>query len=310
MIVAVTGGTGFIGRHLIKFHLDVGDEVRYLTRSTALPLDMRARPICGALSDKEILDKLVDGVDVLYHCAAELHDATKIHETNVIGTKNLLDAAAGKISRWVQLSSTGVYGSKPLHDVNENTPINPGNAYECSKAEADELVFEYASNGHFEAVILRPSNVYGIDMPNQSLFQLIKMVKKGLFFFIGKGNATVNYIHVNNVVHALALCATKPLPGKGCNIYIISDFMRLEDFISVIASAVSVPRPRFHFPEPLIRLIASFGRYFPKFPLRPSRVDALTYIHHYETQKIQSELGYQHQVSMEEGIQELARHAK
>lgn len=310
MIVAVTGGTGFIGKHLIKYHLDVGDEVRYLTRSSAAPLDIRAKAICGDLSNKEILDKLVDGVEVLYHCAAELHDATKIYQTNVMGTKNLLDVAVGKINRWVQLSSTGVYGSKPLNDVNENTTTNPGNAYERSKAEADELVVEYASKGHFEAVILRPSNVYGIDMPNQSLFQLIKMVKKGLFFFIGKGNATVNYIHVTNVIYALVLCATKPLPGKGSNIYIISDYMRLKDFISVIAAAVSVPCPKIHFPELLIRLIAGFGSYFPKFPLRPSRVDALTYNHHYETQKIQSELGYQHQVSMQEGIQELARHAK
>lgn len=310
MIVAVTGGTGFIGRHLIKYHLDIGDEVRYLTRGLTVPLDIRAKEICGDLSNKEILDKLVDGVEVLYHCAAELHDSAKIYETNVLGTKNLLIAAAGKINRWVQLSSTGVYGSKPLHNVNENTPINPGNAYEYSKAVADELVFEYASKGYFEAVILRPSNVYGMDMPNQSLFQLIKMVKQGLFFFIGKGNGTVNYIHISNVIYALALCATKSLPSKECNIYIVSDFMRLEDFISLIASAVSVSCPKLHFPESLIRLIASFGSYFPKFPLRPSRVDALTFTHRYEIKKIQSELGYLHQVSMADGIQELARHAK
>lgn len=310
MIVAVTGGTGFIGKHLIKYHLDVGDEVRYLTRSPSTLIDMRAKAICGDLNDKEILDKLVDGADVLYHCAAELHDATKVYETNVTGTKNLLDAAVGKIGRWVQLSSTGVYGIKPLQDVNESTTINPGNAYECSKATADELVFEYGSKGYFEAVVLRPSNVYGMDMPNQSLFQLIKMVKRGLFFFIGKGNTTVNYIHIGNVIHALALCATRRLPGNGCNIYIVSDFMRLEAFISIIASAVSVKCPKRHFPESLIRIIASLGNYFPKFPLRTSRVDALTYTHHYEIRKIQSELGYQHQVSMEDGIQELVRHAK
>jgi nucleoside-diphosphate-sugar epimerase len=310
VIVAVTGGTGFIGKHLIKHHLDVGDEVRYLTRSSSTALDTRANAIRGDLSDIKILDKLVDGVDVLYHCAAELHDTAKIYQINVMGTKNLLDAAAGKINRWIQLSSTGVYGNTPLNDVNEETSINPGNAYERSKAEADELVFEYASKGHFEAVILRPSNVYGVDMPNQSLFQLIKMVKKGLFFFIGKGNATVNYIHINNVIYALALCATKPLPGNARNIYIVSDCMRLVDFISIISRAVSVPLPTLYFPEPLIRGIASFGSYFPKFPLRPSRVDALTYTHHYEICKIQSELGYQHQVSMTDGIQELACHAK
>jgi nucleoside-diphosphate-sugar epimerase len=309
VIIAITGGTGFIGKHLIARHIALGDEVRYLTRK--LP----EQPIAGAIAiigDLMVVDDLyplVKNADVLYHCAAELHDATKMQHTNVLGTQNLLTVARGEVKRWVQLSSTGVYGSKPLQDVTEQTPINPSNDYEITKAAADDWVRLAMTEQALQGVILRPSNVYGVDMPNQSLFQLIRMIKRGLFFFIGKRGAIANYIHVDNVINALVLCGTATLPTNG-QTYIVSDFRRLEEFVAIIATALAVPCPQKRLPESLVRLIAGLAAYLPRFPLSPSRVDALTYQHHYQTAKIEIELGYQHQISMEAGISELARHAK
>lgn len=310
MIIAVTGGTGFIGRHLIACHLARGDEVRYLTRKTDIPIISGAHAIIGDINDILVLSALVKGVDVLYHCAAELHNTEKMIITNVEGTQTLLDVARGEIKRWVQLSSTGVYGSKPENDVNENTNIKPENDYECSKATADQLVFQAVSKGYFEGVILRPSNVYGVDMSNQSLFQLIKMVKRGWFFFIGKKGAIANYIHIDNVIEALLLCATKPLAAGDCVDYIVSDDRTLEDFIAIIASELMVSYSSMRFPELIVRAIAIMGNYISAFPLRSSRVDALTYKHRYKTTKIVEQLGYQHRVSMEEGIRELSHYAK
>jgi nucleoside-diphosphate-sugar epimerase len=310
VIVAITGGTGFIGRHLIARHIARGDQVRYLTRK------IPEQPIAGAIAIIGDLNAAIDellpliqGADVLYHCAAELHDPEQMHKTNVLGTQNLLAAANGEVKRWVQLSSTGVYGNKPLQDVNEDTPIHPMNAYERSKANADELVYKAMTEQSLPGVILRPSNVYGMDMPNQSLFQLINMIKRGLFFFIGKKGAIVNYIPVENVVDALILCGTSALPDNA-RTYIVSDFRTLEDFVAIIAAALDIPCPKKRLPESLVRLIASLGAYLPGFPLRPSRVDALTYKHHYQTTRIASELGYQHNISMEAGISELVRYAK
>ncbi len=310
MIVAITGGTGFIGRHLIARHIARGDQVRYLTRKKPEQTIAGASAIIGDLtaSTDELLP-LVQGADVLYHCAAELQDHSQMYKTNVLGTKNLLAAANGEVKRWVQLSSTGVYGNKPLQSVNEDTPIHPMNAYELSKATADELVYKAMTEQSLQGVILRPSNVYGMDMPNQSLFQLINMMKRGLFFFIGKDGAIVNYIQVENVIDALILCGTATLPNNA-RTYIVSDFRTLEDFVAIIAAALDIPCPKKRLPESFVRLIAGLGAYLPHFPLRSSRVDALTYKHYYQTARIESELGYQHNISMEAGISELVRYAK
>lgn len=310
MIIAVTGGTGFIGRHLIARHLARGDEVRYLTRHTPEKVIAGACAVLGDLtSSVDELRPFVQDVDVLYHCAAELHDATKMQQINVLGTQNLLTAASGTVKRWVQLSSTGVYGSKPAHDVNEDTALNPMNAYEVSKAAADELVYTAMNEQGLQGVVLRPSNVYGVNMPNQSLFQLINMIKRGLFFFIGARGAMVNYIHVENVVDALVLCGTATLPANG-RTYIVSDCCTLEEFVAIIAAALNIPCPQKRLPESLVRLVAHLADHLPRFPLRSSRVDALTYRHRYKTERIETELGYQHTISMSEGMSELVRYGK
>jgi nucleoside-diphosphate-sugar epimerase len=309
VIIAVTGGTGFIGKHLIARHIARGDQVRYLTRKIPVNEIVGASAMVGDLTASvDDLRAFVQGVDVLYHCAAELHDATQMHNTNVSGTQNLLAAAHSEVKRWVQLSSTGVYGAKPLHDVDEDTALNPMNAYEVSKAAADALVYAAMTEQKLSGAILRPSNVYGVDMPNQSLFQLIKLIARGWFFFIGERGAITNYIHVENVIDALVLCGTADLPANG-RTYIVSDFCYLEEFVAIIAAALTIPCPKKRLPEALVRKLAYLSDYLPNFPLRPSRVDALTYRHRYKTERIRSELAFNNKISMEDGISDLVRHA-
>jgi nucleoside-diphosphate-sugar epimerase len=308
MIVAITGGTGFIGRHLIARHLQRGDEVRYLTRDDKTPIS-GATPVIGDLNNKDILMTLVKNSDVLYHCAAELVHADKMYETNVLGTKTLLNAAKGQVKRFVQLSSTGIYGAKPFQDVFEETPVNPSNDYEKSKTQADNLVLDAMTKNEIYGVILRPSNVYALDMPNQSLFQLIKMVKRGWFFFVGSKRAIVNYIHVEDVISALVLCSTANLPGNG-RIYIVSDWCYLDEMIAVFARALNVPCPTLRLPEGLVRFLAKIGDALPRFPLRSSRVEALTYEHRYSIDRISTELGFKLTIPIESGLCELCENLK
>lgn len=307
MIIAITGGTGFIGRHLVRRHLALGDEVRYLTRQEPRPELKGAVPFAGHLnSSMANLRSFLSGADVLYHCAAELREEDRMHSTNVEGTANLLDAARGEVKRWVQLSSTGVYGNPRHMEVSEDSAINPINAYEKSKAAADEMVSAEAAKLKMEFAILRPSNVYGVDMPNQSLFQLIRMIEKGVFFYIGKTGAVANYIHVENVVDALLLCAKAALPANG-RVYIVSEHCRLEEFVEIVAAALHRPSPRMRLPEALIRGLAAIGSRLGRLPLTQSRIDALTNTTVYRSDRIRLELGYHPRITMQEGIAELAR---
>ncbi|MBL0122209.1 MAG: NAD(P)-dependent oxidoreductase [Betaproteobacteria bacterium] len=308
MIVAITGGTGFIGRHLIARHCARGDQVRYLTRKSPSENVAGASAFVGDLtSPVEQLEEFARGADVMYHCAAELRDEAKMQQTNVRGTANLIAAAGGEIGRWVQLSSTGVYGRKTRGDVFEETAVNPANAYEISKATADKVLLDASLQQDFSCVVVRPSNVYATDMPNQSLFQLIRAIDRGMFFFVGGPGAIANYIHVENVVDALVLCATASLPGNGRK-YIVSEHRKLEELIQVISAALARTPPRLRLPESLIRAIASIADGFPGFPLSSSRVDALTNSTVYRADRISSELGYANRISMEAGMSELARH--
>ncbi|MBA3023300.1 MAG: NAD-dependent epimerase/dehydratase family protein [Gammaproteobacteria bacterium] len=301
-VIAITGATGFIGRHLVARHVALGDEVRYLTRSAdSAPLSGAIRHVGDLGGAADDLQGFLRGADVLYHCAAELQDASRMEGTNVAGTRNLLQAAQGEVGRWVQLSSTGVYGLHRGGEVDEDTGLRPGNAYERSKAAADALVLDAAVGTALPCVLLRPSNVYGADMSNRSLFQLIRMIDKGLFFFIGQPGAAANYIHVENVVDALLACGEAALPQNG-RTYIVSDHCMLEDFVGIIAARLGRSEPRLRLPLWPVHAAASLCGSIPGFPLKPSRVAALTDRTIYRTDRIVRELGYRNRITLEQGV--------
>jgi len=306
MIVAITGATGFIGKRLVMKHLLLGDEVRFLTRNPRkLNSLVGAQGYFGNLSaPNEVLNSFVSGVDVLYHLAAEISNEDIMWKTNVLGTQNLLEAADGKVGRWIQLSSTGVYGRRPADLVTESTLVNPSNMYERSKAEADKLMVAFCTEKNILACLLRPSNVYGPEMSNQSLFQLIKLINRGLFFFVGKKGSIMNYIHVDNVVEALIKCGQATLPVRP-SVYIVSDYCTIEKMVEIISLTLGKEKPQFRLPKFLVKIFAEIFVKIPKIPLKQSRIDAITGRVVYSSSNIYEALGYSNGVSIEYGIEEL-----
>jgi len=272
MIVAITGGTGLIGCKLVARHLAHGHEVRVLSRKNAV--EPGAKLCSGDLSNQDVLRSFIDGADILYHCAGEIRDETRMHAVHVAGTQHLIDAASGRIRRWVQLSSVGAYGRQRAGLVTEHTELHPIGNYEVTKVMSDDLVRVAAHGGAFEYAFLRPSNVYGAEMSNQSLFGLIRMIQRGRFFFIGTPGASANYIHVDNVVEALMLCGSKPEAND--RLFNLSDHRTLETFVDVIADELGVSAPQLRLPEWAVRLPAALLSGILGFPLTGSRVDALT----------------------------------
>ncbi|HVK55277.1 MAG TPA: NAD-dependent epimerase/dehydratase family protein [Burkholderiales bacterium] len=302
MIVAITGGTGFIGAKLVAAHLSRGDIVRVLTRRQNMEAPAGVQKFVGDLANPSFdPSAFVEGADVVYNCAGELRDPGRMRGVHVEGAQRLLAAFNGH-GRWVQLSSVGAYGPQRAGVVTEDTELRPQGEYEVTKTEADALV-ENAGRRGLDCVILRPSNVFGAGMPNQSLYQMARMVSRGLFFYVGAPGALANYIHVDNVIHALMLCAThKDASGRT---YILSDECNLEAFIGAMAGILQRRRPFLRLPESIVRAMARAGKILPAFPLTASRIDALTNRAKYSTERIARELGYRHRLSIEEGLIEM-----
>ncbi|MBU3589083.1 NAD(P)-dependent oxidoreductase [Polynucleobacter sp. 80A-SIGWE] len=305
MNIAITGGTGFIGSHLVQSLVRSGHNVKILTRDPGVKSSQSAQVsyFYGDLGVESSLSAFVDGIDILFHCAGEVNDVSKMEGLHIHGTQNLINVVAGRIKRWVQLSSTGVYGFPRAGTISESSPNKPDGIYEVTKAVSDNLVIGAAEGGAFEYSILRPSVVFGSNMPNQSLFSLLNMVEAQKFFFIGPRGASANYIHVENVVHALNLCAFSP--EADCGVFNLSDYATWEDFIGLIAKYLGVKAPVTRIPELPVRLMVSVLKGIPGWPLRPSRIDALTTFVKFSNSRVRRELNYAPCISMENAIADL-----
>jgi nucleoside-diphosphate-sugar epimerase len=314
MIVAITGATGAVGRRLVERHVAAGDTVRALSRQEDPGFSPAVQIHRGELtSDANVLARFVDGADVLYHCAAEIHEPGRMMEINVGGTGSLIAAARGKVRRWIQLSSVAVYGAPEAGVIDEETPPQPIDTYGRSKAEADRVVLEAAGQRAFTCAVLRPAKVFGAGIDsanNQILFRLFSLVDRGLFFFIGKPGALTHYVHVDNLVEALMCCGSEPAANR---VYNLSDDRPIEAFIAVVAVALGRKEPRLRLPEAPVRWVARTLGALPGWALDERRVAALVNRAAFPATRIERELGYGHRVPIEDGLRELVafwrRHA-
>jgi len=303
--VAITGGTGFIGRPLARTLLEGGNEVRVLSR---LPVDTTstfqgARWYQGDFRHP-IDPAFLNGVDTLYHLAAELSNSAQMEAVNVQGTANLLTAAkrAG-VRRWIQLSSVGVYGPPTSLILKEGTTPKPANEYERTKLVSDRLVDEACRRSNMEHVILRPSNVIGADMKNGSFLALVKAASRGRYFFIDPRGAVATNVNVEDVVSALVECQKAPMGG----VYNLSSDCTWEALIERIASLVGVRSPRIRIPAAPLRLVIGALEDHMRVPITSGRLASLTGRSRYSSDRIVKELGFAFTKPMPEGIEDVVR---
>ena len=318
MEVCITGGSGFIGKRLTAALLARGDQVRSLTRKSAgvtgAPQGLSFHP--GDLTDPQVaLGGFLAGARVLFHCAGEINDTAWMRPLHVDGTARLLAAArqqfaaGGQPLHWVQLSSVGAYGPdrrpdrRQLRIVDEETAPAPVGEYEVTKTEADQLVLDAAREGYITCTLLRPANVFGADMPNQSLRSMIAFIRKGLFFYIGPDDVVATYIHVDDVVETLLACGFDPRT-RG-HVFNLSNDCAYGDLVNAIADAAGVRRPRLRLNETLVRRIVALASPFLRLPLTPERIDAMRVRTRYPVTKLQSVLGLAPRREVCDAIREL-----
>lgn len=305
--VFLTGASGFIGLAFLKKLLAEGSCVRVLTRKPSeWPSQRNLQVVEGDLLSQFDWSQLLEGVQVVVHAAAEIKDPELMPFVNVLGPERLLQAAmkAG-VKRWIQLSSVGSYGPIWNGLISEDWPDNPSDPYEVSKTRFDELLKQAAQDNGIEICIVRPSNVYGPGMRNQSIQQMLGAIRKNLFVFIGPEGASANYVHVEDLVQALDLCMRHP---KAANqTYIVSAWSTMEEMVSGLAAGSGLATPSRRVPLLVATSLARSMEWWPRWPLTLSRVRAMSVRSRYSTIKIERELGWKLTVPVKEGMREFAR---
>jgi nucleoside-diphosphate-sugar epimerase len=226
----VTGGSGFVGGHLIARLLKTGWHVRATGRSApsrAVVAALGAEPHTADLSDPVALERAMEGVDTVFHVAAhfKLWGPLRVFRAmNVDGTRHVVTAAerAG-VRRIVYVSAAAVVMGppQPQRGVTENLSLQRmGFApYSASKAEAEEIL--RAASGRrkgLSTVAIRPPLIWGPDMP--VLDHMVETVKAGQFSWVAGGGQALSTCHVDNLCHALILAADKGQDGVA---YFVSD---------------------------------------------------------------------------------------
>ena len=302
-VIAVTGGSSFVGAALTKIHCRRGDSVRLLSRldncselDPAMVVHFRG-DIC-----QSIPPGFLEGVETVYHLAAELHDQSRMNAVNVDGTSTLLAAAgAAGVRRWVQLSSVGVYGPPTCPVVTEVTVPMPLNEYERTKLASDLLVEETCKNTSLEYSILRPSNVIGAKMKNGSFAALVNAVRRGRFCYFGPRGSIATYVHVDDVARALVACRDAP----SGSVFNLSSDCLWEELIDRISLLVGVRPPRLRLPAMPVKMVlrALEGRI--RLPITCSRLASLTNRSRYSSERIVRELGFTYSRPMPVGIEDV-----
>jgi nucleoside-diphosphate-sugar epimerase len=311
----VTGGSGFLGSHLVEALINRGEQVRVLVRSTSKMdhLEPLGIELCyGDLKDIQSLRSAVQDIDRVYHCAAQVADWGRwdqFEKSNVIGTRNILQAALEKrVDKFIHVSSTDVYGL-PDSPVDETAPFHlRGWPYCDTKIEAEEMVWKYYHQKGLPISVVRPQNIYG---PRSRTFVLdiANLLRKKSMVHIGNGLKSAGLVYVTNVVDVILLAASKDI-GTG-QAYNASDgtnatwrqyLNRLADIIGVPNPTITLPyRPAYFIGWFMEKVYGSLA--FKKRPLiTRMAVELLGTNQNYSIKKAEKDLDYKPNVDFETGM--------
>jgi UDP-glucose 4-epimerase len=219
MRVLVTGGAGFIGSHLVDRLVRDGYRVRVIDNLSSGRVENIKRHlesnsvelIVGDLKDPQVALGVVEGVDVVFHFAAnpEVRVSTtnpEVHfNENIVVTFNLLEAMRRRgVKELVFASSSSVYGEPEEVPVDENAPIRPVSVYGASKAACEALIHAYTKLYGVKAVVLRYANVVGPRLRHGVVWDFINKLLENPteLEILGDGKQVRSYVYIDDAVEA------------------------------------------------------------------------------------------------------------
>ncbi|MEI7492260.1 MAG: NAD-dependent epimerase/dehydratase family protein [Bacteroidota bacterium] len=221
MKIAVTGANGHVGYNLCKSLLDKGFRVNALThKHTEAISKLDLALIKGDLLDKSSLLELMDGVEVVFHLAAQISitgdPSGSVYRNNAEGTRNMLSAAKDRnIKRFIHFSSIHAFCQDPQENaLNESRPLVGAEAfaYDRSKADGERAVMEAARNG-MDAIVLSPTAIIGPADPEPGLTgkAVLQLINHKIPALVPGG---YNWIDVRDVVSTAISAIEKARPGQ------------------------------------------------------------------------------------------------
>ncbi len=319
----VTGGTGFVGSHLVEALLERGyTDVRCLVRSEAKWLEpLPVRQVRGDLSDIGALWDALAGVDYVYHVAGltRAADAEAFYKANVQGTLNLLGAAreaCPAVRKVLVTSSLAAVGQSETPIADEATPLCPISLYGKSKAEmeaalarrnADERAFAET----LPLVIVRPPSVYG---PRETdILTVFKTACKGIFPIVGLGKAPeLSLVYVRDLAHGMIDAAEREA-AAGRTYFLGSEAQySWEELRDAMAAALGKKLLTVRVPQAMVGLVGAAaemaGRAAGQYPpLNREKAREIRYACKMcDSGRAMRELGYRAPTSLAEGMQRTA----
>lgn len=263
MRALVTGGSGFVGSHLVDELLKNDYTVNVLVRPTSNLAYLKGKPIhlkTGDLSDTSSLSTACKGNDIVFHIAALPHEQTYLrsfYTVNTKGTKNLLEASVQSgVRNFILMSTTSLYGFPPIPVLKEEHVTMPKTKYGKSKYFAEQLLGQYGKTYNMHVAAIRAPWITG--PRNYKTPHFIRTLKQGHFFYVNTPQTTISIVDVRDVAACLRR-ASEQTKVKDQAINVKSFDCTVQAYIETITSALSIPSPTRTLSLPTALILATFA---------------------------------------------------